>query len=455
MKKIIFGLFALLTLASCGHDSIESLNAEQVKATKNAKFENDFNGTFKVTAADYANHQWGMNTVPLVEINTTTTRSAYPNGNLWADEGYTIPADITADELEAVLDVFNKKGEASYTSLVDWDCFFVQQVYKGEANYYAHNQYIDNDVSKGLKEGATQLTGSDHMDWLCTETNKKMEVICWWPYEEELKIVAPYPDHIFDFNDSNSDDYGGRMLMLNSNTNKFGYHNSEDSQVHYYFRMEEINGNYYVGLDFSGEGQNPNQQITRDYIYNDWIVKIVPSNGYSQVDRVRIMCEDLGTETSDFDYNDVVFDIKFIKNGNKYTADIVLQAAGGTLPLTIGGQEVHNLFAVANQDKIITTATMINTHANVGEHVDGLAPVQFTVELNGSNYSTAWDAINDLPVIVLYNGIPLQLTVNPGTPAEMIAVPYDTAWSNERVSIRNAYPSFVDWIRDSSITWWE
>lgn len=443
MKKIIFGLFALLTLASCGHDSIESLNAEQVKATKNAKFENDFNGTFKVTTADYANHQWGMNTIPLVDITSTVTRSAYPNGNLWADEGYVVPPDITADELEAVLDVFNKKGKASYTSLVDWDCFFVQQVYKGEANYTAGN--------------GGNVVGSDHMDWLCTETNKKIEVICWWPYEEELKIVAPYPDHIFDFNDSNSDDYGGRMLMLNSNTNKFGYHNSEDSQVHYYFRMEEINGNYYVGLDFSGEGQNSNQQITRDYIYNDWIVKIVPGRGVTppSVDRVRIMCEDLGTETSDFDYNDVVFDIKFIKNGNKYTADIVLQAAGGTLPLTIGNREVHDLFAEANNDQTISTTTMINTHATMGEHVDGLAPVPFTVELSRSDYATAWDAINDLPIIVLYNGVPLQLTVNPGTPAEMIAVPSGTAWSNERVSIRNAYPSFVDWIRDSSITWWE
>lgn len=448
MKKIIFGLFALLTLVSCSHDNIDSYNAEQMKEAKEANFKTDFNTTFGVSPADYANHQWGMNIIPLVDVTRTNTRNAYPNGNLWEDEGYNVPADITNAERAAVLAVFNQKGKASYVSLVDWDCFFVQQVYKGVASYVAGN--------------GGNVIGSDHMDWLCTETNKKVEVVSWWPYEEKVIIVDLYPDHIFDFNNSNSNDYGGRMLMLNSNTNRFGYHNSEDSQVHYYFRMEEINGSYYVGFDFSGEGQNPNQQIARDYIYNDWIVKIVPGKGATppnpptpDVDRVRVMCEDLGTQTSDFDYNDVVFDIKFIKNGSVYTADILLQAAGGTLPLTIGNYEVHNLFANANPSLSISTNTMINTHATTGDHVDGLSPVQFTVELRGRDYTTAWDAINDLPVVVLCNNIPLQLTVNPGNPAEMIAVPSTTEWPKERVSIRYRYPSFVDWVRDSTITWWE
>ena len=53
------------------------------------------------------------------------------------------------------------------------------------------------------------------------------------------------------------------------------------------------------------------------------------------------------------------------------------------------------------------------------------------------------------------NSQPIQLTVNPGEPAEMIAVNVDTDWSNERVPIQNAYPTFVDWIRDSSKIWWK
>jgi hypothetical protein len=168
--------------------------------------------------------------------------------------------------------------------------------------------------------------------------------------ETEIQTVKPYEDHMFDFNNSNSDDYGGRMLMVNSNTNIFGYYSSESSGSYQHFRMEVIDGNYYVGFDFSAEGQNPNQQVQRDYIYNDWIVKIVPGKGVP-AQRVRVMAEDLGTMSSDFDYNDIVFDILFVKDGDTYKADILLQAEGGTLPLYIGeGEgntyEVHALFGV-------------------------------------------------------------------------------------------------------------
>lgn len=453
MKNLILTMFAVLAFVSCGHDTIETGNYQQAKQET---FVADFNKAFGVTPEVYANHQWGMNTVPLVE--RAVTRGVNANGNQWEGQGYDIPADISQAELNAVLAVFNKKGEASYTSLVDWDEYFVQQVYKGVATYKNH-------------AGGT-VTGSQHMDWLCTVTDKKAEVVCWWPYEERIVQVDEYDDHINNFNNGNAggnwtSEASGKavkqmMLMVNTDSYKFGFKSSEDNgHVFYNFRMEYIAPyGYFVGFDFEANGQNPNEKVDRDYIYNDWIVKIVPGKGTTppepDVERVRVMCEDLGTDKSDFDYNDIVFDIKFIKEGSTYIADILVQAAGGTLPLTIGGQEVHNLFAEANNNEMISTSTMINTHATVGDHIDGLDPVELTVTLPGSNYATAWDAINDLPIIVLnQNGIPVQLTVNPGSPAEMIAVPVTTAWSNERVSIRSKYPAFVDWIRDSSVQWWE
>ena len=152
MKKLIFGLVTLLVLGACSSHDIEPMN---VKESKEAKFAKDFNTTFNVTEEVYANHQWGMNTVPLV--NVTTTRAAYPNGNEWASDGYTVPADITDAERAAVLAVFNQVGEAEYESLIDWEDFFVQQVYKGTKHYTAGN--------------GGDVLGSDHMDWLCTVTN--------------------------------------------------------------------------------------------------------------------------------------------------------------------------------------------------------------------------------------------------------------------------------------------
>lgn len=448
MKKLVLAMFAVLAFVSCGHDNFEVGNYQQAKQEI---FVADFNKAFGVTPEVYANHQWGMNIVPLVDITGTRTRAAEPRGNEWESMGYTIPADISTDEYNAVMAKFNTVGEESYESLVDWDCFFVQQVHKGTATYYARNQYVDETYSKGLKSNAQPIVGSDHMDWLCTVAEQQLVTTCWWPLKQEVQPCDPYDDHIFDFNGSNSNDYGGRMLMVNSNTNVFGYKNSEDSKVHYNFRMEYIPPyGYFVGFDFYGNGGNPNQDIERDYIYNDWVVKIVPGTGVTppvpDIERVRIMCEDLGANVSDFDYNDVVFDIKFIKNGNRYTADIIVQAAGGTLPLTIGGTEVHSLFGVG-------TGTMVNTYA--GRHNEKPAQA-LTVELPEGNYANAWDAINALPVIVKNpNGQVIQLTVNPGTPAEMIAVPVTTEWSDERVPIQDAYPTFVDWIRDSSVIWWK
>jgi hypothetical protein len=214
--------------------------------------------------------------------------------------------------------------------------------------------------------------------------------------------------------------------------------------------MEKINGNYYVGFDFSAEGQWPNQQVQRDYIYNDWIIKIVPGKGEStpiDVERVRVMCEDLSGSRTDFDYNDVVFDVKFIKSGSKYYADIILQAIGGELPLYVGNYEVHGKFGVS-------TGTMVNTYE--GRHSE-VSPVQFTVELPDGTYNNAFDAINALPVYVRTSTsqTPIQLTTNPGQSAEMIAVPVSTDWPDERESIRNRYPAFVDWISDSSVVWYE
>ena len=170
-------------------------------------------------------------------------------------------------------------------------------------------------------------------------------------------------DHVNNFNNAN----GSVMLMMNSSTSRFGYKSSTDNgHVFYYFRMEVINGMYYVGFDFSAEGQNPNEQVKRDLIYNDWIVKIVPGKGYSKPNpNIRIIAEDLSAkEGSDFDFNDVVFDVTFTSDN---TADITLIAAGGTLPLTVAGQEVHSKFGV-------NTDVMVNTGAGPTK-----APVTFSI----------------------------------------------------------------------------
>ena len=63
------------------------------------------------------------------QLREKGTRGTNTNSNEWEKDGYVVPGDITQEEIDKVLAVFNQKGEESYESLVDWSEFFVQQVW--------------------------------------------------------------------------------------------------------------------------------------------------------------------------------------------------------------------------------------------------------------------------------------------------------------------------------------
>ena len=456
MKKFFLFMLAAFTISSCVKD-VDSTSYEQ---TKDQVLTDNFNTTFGVTEAQYANHRWGMNTVPLVVTSTSASRTmriANVNGNEWGTSNglgyldYPTPAPITDDELAAVLAVFSKKGKEKYTTDVDFRNFFVQQVYCGDSVYTAKN--------------GEKVTGSSKMqEMFCVTKYKKTKD---WPLEFEEQADYEW-DYINNTNNGGASwmgSYNGCTLMLQSSTLNWKYKSTQDGGNFFeYWRMEKIGDYYYVGFDFSAEGSNPNQQVDRDLVYDDWIVKIVPGKGESiPVSRVRVMAEDLGTMSSDFDYNDIVFDILFVKDGDTYKADILLQAAGGTLPLYIGeGEgntyEVHALFGV-------NTDVMVNTHAEDRglKGRSGLKPVPFTVILpTGKDYAAmkAEDAVDALNITVKIGNNTVHLTPkasygNYSNAPKMIVAPVGTEWVDERVLISKVYTEFVDWISDPTIKWWE
>ena len=448
MKKLFLMGFVALGLASCVSDKeVKSQTESDLLAQKQEAYSNAFVQKFGNIAP---NQTWGFKSGVRA---ATTMRTANTNGNQWEDQDWVIPADITDSELQAVLAVFNEEGAESYESLIDLNDFFVQQVYKGEASYYNHSQYIDNDVSKGLKPNEQpNVIGSQHMDWLCTVTDKKVEVVNYYPYEEKVVITDSYDDHINNFNNGNctsswtSEKTGiavkNLMLMVNSNTNKFGFKSSEDNgHVFYNFRMEKINGNYYVGFDFEANGNNPNEKVDRDYIYNDWIVKIVPGKG--QTDKVKeegmIICEDLGN-IGDFDFNDVVFYAKVWESGK---TDIWLLAAGGTLDLTVAGREVHEAFGVSK-------STMVNTMESTGKGAE--KPIVYF------QASQTYNSLIDIPIVVTGkdaagNVTSYELSAEMGKAPQKICVPKGFKWCKEYKSLAEVYPGFKDWTTGAADTW--
>lgn len=180
-----------------------------------------------------------------------------------------------------------------------------------------------------------------------------------------------------------------------------------------------------------------------DGYYSDWIVRIKPgideTPEITPIGAVRVIAEDLSaTSGSDFDFNDVVFDVKLgYPNANQTT--IILQAAGGTLPLTVADIEVHEAFGVE-------TNQMVNTGA--GPEV---SPKEIIL-------NTAYTNAIDIPVKVLKNGEWIELTAERAEAAAKIGVPTSFEWCQERVNITTVYPLFKDYVTSTDwkdIVWWE
>lgn len=289
---------------------------------------------------------------------------------------------------------------------------------------------------------------------------------------------------------------------------------------------------WYVGLSYYCDkvevaGQK-GERIGEDEIdiCNDWILKIVPgditpSGGETsntttttRKDRVerrrlvsqgRIFCEDLGTNkvtTSDIDFNDAVFDAKIWRlgqfdvtyvNGNyssetayleriydnglengkfKYIAEIRLLAAGGTVPLKIGGNdgfEIHAKFGKGN-NKTIGHTTIINTmgapsQANFSTTVSTETCDAVTVEVDITSLVAGKTKIglDIIPIEVQWVSSTGQtvgeLTADYDQAPQKLCVPIGTPWVYERIPITTAYKDFDKYAKEYSpsnpLTFWD
>lgn len=180
---------------------------------------------------------------------------------------------------------------------------------------------------------------------------------------------------------------------------------------------------------------------------------IIPDTEYD----IRIIAEDLSAQgASDFDFNDVVLDVKF---GSK--AEILLTHAGGTLPLCIGtidlAHEVHNLFGVwkgefpSGNNATVEKQVMVNTGA--GPTIDA---VDITDDIDVA-IANAEEANTKLPLYVYKNGTWQEMTAPKREPACKLAVGTDYLVLRERTSIKGEYPLFVEWATKDGFKskWWK
>lgn len=458
-----------LALASC-HEYDFTPISDGEAAYQN--YENAFIQKFGEPAPDQT---WGFGNAAS-GMKKGITRSANTNANEWAKD-WDVPAVLTEAQKDIVRQYFQQNNNPEGIA-INYTDFFVQDVYKGGTNLK------DALTTEKYREAnGTMITGSDKMNKLTAGSGE--DHINNYNNAQCSVNNEVWDGTLKNANDPNSKNYHSDkiMLMVNSKTDCFGYHCSENN-VQYNDRYviipgdaimtwarnnnkqlndADVSGMYFVGFDFEmlptqNTLANTNQWLGTEvekgtegaievngkwYIaggadgyYSDWIIRVKPG----KETLLRIIAEDLPASVGDFDFNDVVFDVQLNwPETGKHT--ITLQAAGGTLPLYIGEpteeHEVHKLFGVE-------TGKMVNTE----EWTEHKAPVTFVIE---GNYTNA----NEIPVRVKKgNDLPL-LTAETGKVPSKLAVPVTYKWCKELKDIETVYPKLKDYVSNPDIIWYE
>ena len=178
-----------------------------------------------------------------------------------------------------------------------------------------------------------------------------------------------------------------------------------------------------------------------DGYFSDWIVTL------SKADRItttpppsdpegfvcRIIAEDLTVgENSDFDFNDVVFDV--FQNGI-----LVIRAIGGELPLYIGSQSAdHEVHAVCGISLTGSGSASKMSNTGWGSTSSTSVAINYQKELGrismGRTYNSKADA-KSIPIWVTKRGSNIELKADQGKVASKVCVGSDFKWCSEREDI--------------------
>ena len=437
MKKILFVGITALAMASCTHDDYAPVSKQE---QYQAVFEKEF-GTVN------PNVNWGFTPQQVFTFDKDGkligTRGADPRNNEWY-KYLTVPAALTDAQKDVVRRWFQTHQNPQGLE-VNWSDYFVQQVYKGRTNTEGSKSLEEYEILKdGVPQTGNKVTGSNHMDWLHSgngETKYHIE-----------RFNGGDGSNTDVFEDENKKHQDKIMYMKDCKTEYFGFHDSygdnyySDSYVLIPGDIidDSVKGMYFVGFDYKMQKHdNGKIEVKPDGYYSDWIVRIAPGLNAPNAG-MRVMVEDIIDEnlkvvkSSDWDFNDAVFDVRFEGWGNDRCAVITLHAAGGTKYLTIGGEgdkgvEVHEALGVE-------TGTMVNTGMGTTRPV---AIFRIHVANNVDN-------ANDIPV---YVGDQV-LEAKKGQAPQKLCAPTSTRWMQERQQLRKTYNQFGGYVKNGTPEDW-
>lgn len=459
MKKYLMtGMAALAICAAFTSCSKETnvYNPDVIQENSVAKIQKDYAEAFVATFGQPdKNQDWGFGT------RSKTRAAGEPEvvkKDMWENDptkldGNSVPADVTTAEAAYVYEWFQKEENKGLTEEGQpWTNFFLQQVYgtMDQNKLGIWHRFDQNRVNNGYASNYwdEEFTDKGGMDYLTVGDGTTMT-------------------HVLDFNAEEGGPWG-IVYMKNSSAMQFGYHGSWDSSDRQLFKLAQITvpgecfgegeadrTGWYVGLSLLAEKYDNGDKVLgeqRKDWGDDWILKVVP--GVTYEDQIRIIAEDLNAKNdpddnngdSDWDFNDVVFDVEFTSNT---TANIHILAAGGVLPIYVAGTEAHSVFGFTAPDSD-GRYPMINTAE--GKHYEYTSQ---PFSISGIQKSNNGKDI-EIKVIKTINGVetPCILTAANGQPASKIGVDPSFEWCNERQKISRKYPLFTQWVQTTEPWRW-
>lgn len=235
---------------SCSNHEVFDAGRNQAAESATAAYKQAFINTIGKPAA---NQDWGFGTT------RANRRSANPQGNMWEQDGWNVPPVITDAQKDIVRQYFQQNPNLSYIN-PGWTNFWIQQVYKGGTNTAGSKTEEKYTIGNGDK-----VVGGDDMDHIAS------------------KDANGIVDHVNNFNNSDSNDWEGRMLMVESSTYSFGYNNSNGSVYHY---DKAALVNWAVIRDWANanglNGDVLDDGWNRSYMGFDW-EQVVGNNVYAAI----------------------------------------------------------------------------------------------------------------------------------------------------------------------------
>jgi hypothetical protein len=239
------------------------------------------------------------------------------------------------------------------------------------------------------------------------------------------------------FYSTNTNMYGGIVLNLTEEEMKT-YQDGKTCLNLVKFRQLKNDGYHPITTDLKTWVK---WQAACDGYYSDWIVTLTkaeritttppPSDPEGFV--CRIIAEDLTVgENSDFDFNDVVFDV--FQNGV-----LVIRAIGGELPLYIGSQDAgHEVHAVCGISLTGSGSASKMSNTGWGSTSSTSVAIDYQKELGrismGRTYSSKAEA-KSIPIYVTKKGENILLKADQGKVASKVCVGSDFEWCSEREDI--------------------